>query len=79
MRVPGGGDVARGVHAGGAGLQVLVDDDPVVDLYAGGDGEVDSGGDTDADDDDVGGFDAPVAEHDLFDPVAAAQLGDTGA
>ena len=76
--VPGGSDVARGVHAGRAGLQLLVDDDAVVDLQAGRDGQLDSGGDPDADDDDIGVLDVAVAQDDVLDGVGAAQLGDSG-
>ena len=43
-------DVAGGEHVGGAGPQVLVDHDPVVDLEPGGLGEPRVGRDADADD-----------------------------
>ncbi len=77
--VPGGGDVARGVHAGCAGAQLLVDDDAVVDLQAGCDGQLDAGGDPDAYDDEIGGVDVAVTQNDLLDSVGAEQLGDAGA
>ena len=77
--VPGGGDVAGGVHAGHAGLELLVDDDAVVDLQAGRDGQFGSGGDADADDDDVGDFTSPSLRTTVLDGVGAAQLADSGA
>ena len=57
---------------------MLVHDDPVVEgVEARGAGQVDPRGDTDADDDDIGGFDLATVEHDRR-PAAAAQLDDTG-
>ena len=74
--VPGGGDITGGEHVGGARAQLFVDDDAVVDIEAGGGGELDPRHDTDTDDDEIGGLHVAVAQHHLFHGGAAAQLGD---
>ncbi len=69
--VPGVGDIARGVDIGDVGLEVLVDEDAVVDPEPGRlIGQLGSRGDADADDHDICGLDATVAEDDLLDVLA---------
>ena len=65
--VVGVGDVAGGEDAGRAGLQVLVDEDPVVDGEAGLRGELGARLHADADDDEVAVERAPVAGADALD------------
>ena len=66
-RVLGAGDVAGGEHAGRAGAQVLVDEDPVADGEAGPGGESRARLHADADDDEVALEVAPVARADALD------------
>ena len=60
-RMVGVGDVAGGEHAGRGGPQVLVDQDPVVDLQAGVGSEPSPRLHADADDDEVALDDTTVA------------------
>src|SRR5439155_4444821 len=73
------GDVAGGEHARHAGLKVLVDDDPVVDVEPGLRGEPRSGSDADADDDGVALDRAPVGGADAFDRRVSLEALDSGA
>ena len=53
-RVPRVRDVAGSMDTGSARLQELIREDPVLDLEAGGLGELGAGSDAHADDDEVG-------------------------
>ena len=66
-RMPGGGNVTRGVDPGCCGAQVLVGDDPVVHQEAGLCGQCRLGQDADAGDDEVGGLHGSVGDHDPLD------------
>jgi hypothetical protein len=75
-RVVGVGDVTCGedVHIGGA--EMLIDEDPIVDLEAGLCGELGVGSDSDSDEDHVGVDPAPVAQNDSgHRTVSAAEFG----
>ena len=78
--VPGGGDIAGGIHTGCPdGLQLLVDQHPVADGQAGRLGQLGPGNGAGPDQHQVAVDGAPVLGDDRLDPAVAAEAGDPGA
>lgn len=76
--VPGGGHVAGSVDPRGAGLEVLVHHDAVVEIEAGGGGELGPGFDPDAGDDEIGGENLALDGAHPLDGVVAHEGVDRG-
>ena len=78
-RVVGTGHVARGEHAGPAGLQVLVDEDPIIHRDPGPRGKLGARLHTDSDDHEVALQFAAVAGADALDGLVSLEFRDAGA